>query len=210
MTLTNPKPGGHSIGEKLTSPNVDSAFSQLPYAIDGNAGGTYAPTDPIIIGGDGIRVGGIAEGVAERILALEDPPFIKCQVSGSGLAAAAKVTIAEIISKGTWTITSNSLEVPQAGWYAVSFHTSLTTSSVTNPYEGSIFVAVNAVATLSWGCTRWTASASDVYHGSGTGIVKITTPASEKISAHVSGAGTIATTGNADARLLHVYYLGTI
>lgn len=58
MTLTNPKPAGWSTGEILTSAQANSIGTQLPYAVDGNAGGTYAPSDPIIIGGDGLTVTG--------------------------------------------------------------------------------------------------------------------------------------------------------
>ncbi len=63
MTLTNPKPLGWAYGEILTSAQMNSVGSQIPYAIDGNAGGTYAPSDPIIIGGDGLSVTGALTGL---------------------------------------------------------------------------------------------------------------------------------------------------
>lgn len=52
MTLTNPKPLGWAFGELLTSAQMNSVATQLPYAIDGNAGGTYANTNPIVLTGD--------------------------------------------------------------------------------------------------------------------------------------------------------------
>ena len=47
--------------EKLTSAQINAIDSQLPYAIDGNAGGLYAPSSVISIGGSGIQITGPAE-----------------------------------------------------------------------------------------------------------------------------------------------------
>jgi hypothetical protein len=49
LTLVNPKPAGYAFGEKLPSAHVNSVWSQLVYAIDGNAGGSYAPSGGINI-----------------------------------------------------------------------------------------------------------------------------------------------------------------
>ncbi len=40
--LTNPKPLGWAYGEILTSAQMNTIASQLPFAIDGAGGGTYA------------------------------------------------------------------------------------------------------------------------------------------------------------------------
>jgi hypothetical protein len=209
MTLTNPKPLGHAVGEVLTSTNVDAALVQLPYAVDGNAGGTYAPSAPIIIGGSGLRVGGVAEGIDTRILTLEDPPFFTGTPSGTGLGIGSKITLTEVSSKGTFTIASNAIEVPQAGWYAIYFACSFTTSSVTNPYTGGAFILANAAVAAYFAWSRWSATAADVFSVSGSAIVEITTPSTQKISAEVSGAGTIAITGGTQNHL-HLAYLGEI
>src|SRR5690606_24096154 len=55
MTFTRAKPGGWQAGERLTSGQANHIDEQLPKAIDGNAGGSYAPSSPILIGGAGIR-----------------------------------------------------------------------------------------------------------------------------------------------------------
>lgn len=51
MTLTNPKPLGWAYGEIFTSAQANSIATQLPYAVDGNAGGTYNNTNPIELTG---------------------------------------------------------------------------------------------------------------------------------------------------------------
>lgn len=56
MTFTRAKPGGWQAGERLTSGQANHIDEQLAKAIDGNAGGSYAPSSPILIGGAGIRV----------------------------------------------------------------------------------------------------------------------------------------------------------
>lgn len=56
MTLTNPKPLGWAYGEILTSAQANSIGTQLPYALDGNGGGTYEPSAPIIVGGSGLQI----------------------------------------------------------------------------------------------------------------------------------------------------------
>lgn len=51
MTFANPKPLGYATGEKLPSTHVNTVFAYLPYAVDGNDGGTYTPAAPISIAG---------------------------------------------------------------------------------------------------------------------------------------------------------------
>lgn len=58
MTLTRVKPADWSTGETLTSAQMNAIDVQLPYALDGNAGGTYAPSGQIIIGGSGFACTG--------------------------------------------------------------------------------------------------------------------------------------------------------
>lgn len=56
MTLTKANVLGFGFNEKLTSDQVNHLQDELVKALDGAGGGTYAPTDPIIIGGDGLAV----------------------------------------------------------------------------------------------------------------------------------------------------------
>ncbi len=59
MTLARAKALNWGFNEQLTSAQINFIDSQLPYAVDGHAGGTYAPApDPIIIGGSGLYVSG--------------------------------------------------------------------------------------------------------------------------------------------------------
>ncbi len=85
MTLTNPKGAGWGSGEVLTSTQMNSFGTQLPYAIDGNAGGTYAPSDPIIIGGDGLSVTGTLaiSGTCTRVDALYGKRYFADVILGS-------------------------------------------------------------------------------------------------------------------------------
>jgi len=198
---------------------MNNLDSQLPYAVDGNAGGTYAPTNPIVINGDGLDVGGSgltvggdATPVHTRLLTLEDPPFLRATLTGSGLASDAKLTPTADISKGSWTIASNDIEVPEAGWYLISVHCLLTSTNTSNPYLGQVYVAQagGAGGILQYRTIRWSATNTDAFMASFSGLAKITTAATEKLSIHVAGAGTIAISVLSDANQVHVAYLGEI
>ena len=190
----------------------------LPDAIDGDAGGTYAPSNPIVINGDGVdiggaglTVGGVATTVHNRLLALEDPPFLRAVLSGSGLSTDGKLTPTSEDSKGSWSIASNDIQVPQAGWYQFSLQCGLTSTNAGNPYIGAVYVAVAGLGGISmFRGIRWTATAGDTFVVSGTGLVQITTPSTQKISVHVSGAGTFAISSLTDGNQVHVAYLGEI
>lgn len=57
MTLFDPTGGtGISYGQSVTHENFTDCFKQLPFALDGNAGGTYAPSVAITIGGSGLHL----------------------------------------------------------------------------------------------------------------------------------------------------------
>lgn len=96
--LTNPKPLGWAYGETLTSTQMNSFGTQLPYAVDGNAGGTYEPTNPIIIDGDGIELpGGIGGSVAvgTNITAGGNITAASGTISGADLAATDDLTVGD-------------------------------------------------------------------------------------------------------------------
>ncbi len=63
MSFARVKPSDWASGEVLTSTQMNQLDTNVSQAIDGTAGGTYAPTDPIIIGGDGISVTGALTGL---------------------------------------------------------------------------------------------------------------------------------------------------
>lgn len=51
MTLVNPKPATWATGELLTAAQLNLIGTQLPYALDGSAGGTYSPSGHIVLPG---------------------------------------------------------------------------------------------------------------------------------------------------------------
>lgn len=56
MSFSNPKPLGYAYGELLPSGHVNSVWSQLPNALDGIGGGTYALVNPLTISGDTVSI----------------------------------------------------------------------------------------------------------------------------------------------------------
>lgn len=57
MTLTDPAGGTPYVsGQIFTANDATTIASQLPYALDGNAGGSYAPTAPLIVSGSGMTI----------------------------------------------------------------------------------------------------------------------------------------------------------
>jgi hypothetical protein len=218
MTLTRAKPAGWANGEIFTSTQANAMDVQLPYAVDGNAGGTYAPSNPIVINGDGLdvggaglTVGGVATTVSARLLTLEDRPFLRAALSGSGLTNGSKLTPTSEDAKGSWTIASNDIEVPQAGWYQVAVNCYLTSTNTSNPYTGAVYFTVAGLGGIAlFKVIRWSATAADAYAVSGSGLVQITTPSTQKISIQVEGGGTIAVSASSDANQVHIACLAEI
>lgn len=211
MTFSRVKPSGWATGERLTSTQMNNLDIDHARAVDGNAGGSYTPSSAIVIGGSGLQVGGVGTGVAERLLALEDPPFLRATLTGSGLSSDAKLTPAEEISKGTWSIASNDVQVPQAGWYLVTVNCLLTSTNTANPYLGQAYVSqAGSGGIVQIRTIRWSATNTDAFPASFSGLAKITTPSTEKLSIHVAGAGTIAVSALSDGNQVHIAYLGEI
>lgn len=67
MTIADPKPGGWSLGELLTSPQVDAIRTELLKAVDGVDGGTYTLSAPLVFNGAAVEfdsdvaIGALAE-----------------------------------------------------------------------------------------------------------------------------------------------------
>lgn len=51
MTLVNPNPATWATGDRLTAAQINSVGTQLPYALDGSAGGSYSPSAHIVLPG---------------------------------------------------------------------------------------------------------------------------------------------------------------
>ena len=205
MTLTNPKPLGFAYGEILTSALVNSAFSQLPYAVDGNAGGTYAPSDPIIIGGDGLNVTGqltasglttisgtlVTEGTASRI----------CQVSltASSIASGDKFQMTSVVNDAGYTVntTDDTIAVPTTGIYLFALRLTLTNSQTNNPQSVSVNVLIDGASdnSRSMAGLRYSATNTDAVTVVGSGILEITDVA-DLITLVSGNSGTTSTTTN--------------
>jgi hypothetical protein len=56
LTLSNPKSLGWAFGEILTSAQMNSLATQLPYALDGAGGGAYTLSAPLSIDGDVVTI----------------------------------------------------------------------------------------------------------------------------------------------------------
>jgi hypothetical protein len=170
MTLTNPKPGGHATGEKLTSTNVDAAFAQLPYAVDGNAGGAYAPSSAIALTGSGMTIGGISvgEAVTSRVCTVA--------VTGTTVGAGTKFQIASSLNDAGYTIhTGNdTIAVPTTGIYLWTWTLNGTNADTTNPWFISGAVQLNAVTVGTVDGPRYSATAADVIVSSGSGVFEVT------------------------------------
>lgn len=64
MTISRVKSGGWTEElDSLTAQELDSLDNNLVKAIDGDGGGTYSPTNPIIIGGAGIQINRLGDSV---------------------------------------------------------------------------------------------------------------------------------------------------
>lgn len=171
MTLTNPKPLGFAYGEILTSAHVNSAFAQLPYALDGNAGGTYAPSAPLIINGSGLQVGGsgfTSEATASRV----------CRVSltGTNVASAAKFDIASVINDAGYTIDTgaDTIAVPTTGLYLYAWTMLVTNDDATNPRRCDFIVDLNGSEVARVTGIRYSATVGDTISVSGTGVIEVT------------------------------------
>ncbi len=95
-----------------------------------------------------------------RLTALENPPFLVATLTGSGLSDSNKLTPASELAEGSWSIASNDIQVPKAGWYSVSVHAVLTSTNTGNPYSGGIVVAqAGSGGVAFFRGKRWTATA---------------------------------------------------
>jgi hypothetical protein len=190
--LTNPKPLGHATGEKLSSTNVDAAFAQLPYAIDGNAGGAYTPSAPITIGG--VDVG---EAIASRVC--------RVTVNGSGLASGAQFGITSSLNDAGYTIDTgaDTITVPTTGIYLYTWSMVLENDQTDNPHLVSASVAVNSVAASAISGYRFSASAAAAFVVVGAGVVEVTNLA-HLVTLLVTSTGTTTVVGDAKFTLVRV------
>jgi hypothetical protein len=101
MTLVNPKPLGWAFGEILTSSQMNSIATQLPYALDGLNGGTYTLTSPLAIGGSGVTVSaGLTAPTVTGNTAFSNNVSISGQFNAVDVLAAGQVVAGTQVTTG--------------------------------------------------------------------------------------------------------------
>ncbi len=108
--------------------------------------------------------------------------------SGAGVATGAKFTLALVERSDTgYSLASDEVQVPAAGWYRISVSALVANSDLTNPLAICARLKVGATTVLDAFGMRFTGSAGDPAACSGSVDVQITTPSTQKITL-VNGA----------------------
>jgi hypothetical protein len=130
-------------------------------------------------------------------------------IGGSGLADDAICTLTESIdSNSSYALSSNEVQVPEAGYYLITARSQVAHSSTTNP---PVAFGINVLVGGSLGGrasgVRWSATPAENIEPATSFLRQITTPASEKISvtAHRGGtAGTLTLTSSISVSALTI------
>jgi len=146
----------------------------------------------------------------QRVTAIEAAPLLIASVQGSGLNPDDKLPITSDVAKGTWSIASNEIQVPKAGWYRVSVHCRILSSAATNPSWAVITVFRGAIRALLFSGMRFSERTFDPITISGSGLVRITNPATEKLSLLVDGVGPFVASATEDDSKVHISYEGQL
>lgn len=203
MTLTNPKPLGWSNGEVFSSTQASAIGNQLPYAVDGNAGGTYAPTDPIILGGDGLTVTGplVISGTCARIENLAAAAYSVTATSTTGIC-----TLASLYAPTGYSLASNEITLPGNGWYEATLTCQMTCALTANPQRIGLSL-VHSTSVLLAENLRFSATAADTVLISGVSTFQITDYTTQKLSLLMSAANTQSVDGTVSRLLLRRHTL---
>ena len=145
----------------VISPAELEHLDDYSLAIDGDAGGSYAPSTAIVIGGSGVTLLGANHHVSGT-LTVDSLAVITIATGGSIKAegtGTADITLATVSSVGTLTVGSGAVVKIQAGG-ALDVYGSLTLKNTSGP--GSITAETGTTITLSSGATMTAASGSTV------------------------------------------------
>jgi hypothetical protein len=185
MTFTAPKPGGWAFGEVLASSEMNDFNTDHPNAVDGAAGGTYAPSSAITVGGSGLTTtgtltatGAVAFSGASSFSWPNEAAYYT--VSGSAVAIGGTLTLTQVHAGSGYTLSSNQVEVPTAGKYLVGISIQSTVNNAANPTEFAYDVERGGSGVVKAQGQRFSATTTQEMQVSATGIIDITTPASEK------------------------------
>lgn len=204
MTFARVKPGDWAFGERLTSAQENQLDINASRAVDGYAGGTYTPTDPIVINGDGLQTSVVpATGNAVTNKTYVDGLIAKSHgaqfgLSGSAVTIGSKLTVTgtgpTVGSSGYTEAATNEIQVPEAGLYLISVSgvfacgdTALITLLTARVKKGATTVGDACGVRFSSGGGGGTDPA--LIHS--TMMAQITTPASERITVENQSGGTL-------------------
>lgn len=123
--------------------------------------------------------------------------------SGTTVAQGAQYTLALAArSRTDYTLASNAVQVPVAGWYLIALSMRMQNDGASNPTGVAAAVKVGSSIVLSPYQLRATASGGNVVGVSGTTIVHITTPGTQQLTVvENSGSGNGSIVSAADATL---------
>ncbi len=142
MTLTNPKPAGYALNELLPSAHVNSVWSQLTLALDGNGGGSYSPSAAVVLANKGVQVTGIFDAPGNGLYNVK-----RYDATGDGVADdTAEIQAAEdaiaattnggwlFFPPGTYRITADLVKKHKVHWLAVPGTVTITMDHATENF----------------------------------------------------------------------------
>lgn len=153
----------------VISPAELEHLDDYSLAIDGDGGGTYAPSTAIVIGGSGVTLSGANHHVSGTltvdnlaVISIASGGSIKAEGSGT-----ADITLATVSNVGTLTVGSGAVVKINSGG-ALDVYGSLTLKNTSGP--GSITAEQNTTVTLASGATMTAASGSTVNLAGSTAV----------------------------------------
>lgn len=144
-----------------------------------------------------------------RLQALQS--YVRYTISGTGIAVNGKLTLAALASpiiSGGFVLASDEVTVPAAGAYFVAALMELTATSASNPYQmqvaiGNILNTPNSQVRAS--AYRYSATNTNPIVVTGSGIITIADPATEKIYLRNETTTAITVAGSAQERTLAIW-----
>lgn len=206
MTFARVKPGSWATGEKLSSPQQNQLDLNVSRALDGYAGGTYTPSDPLIINGDGLQTSvapATGNAVANKTYVDAEVAATNSELSKLGLTAqfrlgntssslttATVVTpISETLDTGFSIVSTNRIKVPHNGIYRYDLYAYLQAGGGT-PSSAKIAVRKNGSAQKE--ILGATPAIGGVEQGAvvGSHVIRITDYVNDYIDLYIDAVGT--------------------
>lgn len=142
MTLVNPEPLGYALNQLLPSADVNSVWSQLTLALDGNAGGAYSPSAAIVLAAKGLQVTGLFDAPGnglynvKRYNAVGDTATDDTAAIQAAEDAVTAVTAGGnlLFPPGTYRITADLVKKHQVNWIAIPGTVTITMDHATENF----------------------------------------------------------------------------